>query len=91
MTDLRHIFIELSRKKNVVIAGDFNLVLLKFRQISYINYYLESFFLHNYIPKITFPTRLTHRHDSLIDNLIVKHSGDTSNTTSGIILDSDRI
>ena len=72
--------------KNVVLAGDYNINLLKFKENRNINSFLENMISFGYIPKISFPTRLTHRHGTLIDNFFVKIANNFSKTTSGILV-----
>lgn len=86
ITETSRVFETLQRHKNVVIAGDYNLDLLKFKENRGINNYFEHLLSNGYIPKISFPTRLTHRRGTLIDNFLVKISDNFSKTTSGIIL-----
>ena len=70
----------------VVIAGDFNIDLLKIRERSIFNDYFETILSHGFIPKITFPTHLTETCATLIDNVFVKLSDHFSLTTSGVLL-----
>ena len=69
--DLQSVFKDLTRKKHVIITGEFNLDLLK----------LESILSHSCVPKITFPTQLTQKHGTLIDNFIVKITSDFNDYT----------
>ena len=62
------VFNNFRNKKNVILSGDFKIDLLKFRQINYVNDFLETFISNGYIPKITYPTRLTQKQCTLIDN-----------------------
>ncbi len=41
---------------------------------------------HSFYPKITFPTRFSNKHGTLIDNFFCKLSESTMDTTSGILL-----
>ena len=88
VNETSQLFEDLQRHKNVLIAGDFNLDLLKIKDINVINTYFEHLLAHSYIPKISFPTRLTHRHGTLIDNFLLKISENISETTSGILLNN---
>ena len=72
--------------KHVVLTGDFNLDLLKFKENNLINSFLESLMSSSFIPKIVLPTWITHRKGTLIDIFFVKISQEYSNTTSGILL-----
>ena len=72
--------------EEVLIAGDFNIDLLKTRERAIFNDFLEIFLTNGFKPKITFPTRITHQTATLIDNIFVKLSDKFSKTTSGILL-----
>ena len=74
--------------KHVVLTGDFNIDLMKFKDNNSINSFLETLMSNGYIPKITLPTRLTNRKGTLIDNFFIKISDDFSSTTSGIIINN---
>ena len=56
-------------KKKRIIAGDFNLKLLKYTQIKGIHEILECPFYNNFLPQITVPTRVAHNAASLIANI----------------------
>ena len=86
ITEINCVLDKFRGHKNVVLSGDYNIDLLKFKNVSYVNTFLENMISLSYIPKITFPTRLTHRHGTLIDNFFIKISNNFSNTTSGIIV-----
>ena len=79
---MSQIFQKFDRMKNVIIVGDFNLDLLKYKQNSHINDYLENILSSGYMPNITFPTRLTSNSGSLIDNVFTKMSIQFSNSVS---------
>ena len=66
-----------------IIAGDFNLDLLKIDSRILISDYIELMYSHSYSPSITLPTRLTRRNATLIDQIFCKSS---SNVQGGIIL-----
>ena len=74
-----------NQNKEVVLAGDFNMDLLKFRENSHIDEFLEVILTNGYLPKITSPTRATESSETLIDNILVKLTGEIAKTTSGII------
>ena len=80
------LFNRLKNLKNVVIAGDYNIDLLKFRDNNRVNDYLDNLLSNSYIPKITYPTRTTYRTGTLIDNFLVKISNNFSHTTAGILI-----
>ena len=70
----------------LLIAGDFNIDLLKFNEKLIINEFLELILSSSLIPKITFPTRFSRNSGTLIDNFLCRVSDHFSQTTSGIIL-----
>jgi hypothetical protein len=72
--------------KEVVLTGDFNIDLLKIKEKSNFNSFFETILSNGFIPKITFPTRITNHSSTLIDNIFVKLSNNFSSTTSGILL-----
>ena len=84
--DMNNIFVRLRNYKNVVLTGDFNINLLKFKVNHSINEYLDNIMSNGYLPKITMPTRLTQRRGTLIDNFLVKVTHDYSPTTAGVLL-----
>jgi hypothetical protein len=83
---MSHIFDIFDRSSNVLIVGDFNVDILKFHQNRHIGDYFENILSSGYIPNITFPTRLTQRSGSLIDNIFSKCSEKFKTSTSGILL-----
>jgi hypothetical protein len=84
--EITQILESFQRYRNVMLTGDFNLNLLNFKDDNNINKFLETMISLSYIPKISFPTRLTQRHGTLIDNFFIKLSENFSQTTSGILL-----
>ena len=72
--DLCTIFNNFRNCQDVLITGDFNINLLRFKKTNYVSEFLESVISNGYIPKITFPTRLTQRKGTLIDNFLIKVS-----------------
>ena len=78
--------IELNRhNREVVIAGDFNINLLKLHERSKYAEFLDTMVSNSYFPKITLPTRLSKSSATLIDNFYCKLSKSGLNTQSGII------
>ena len=59
-------------KGEVVIAGDYNIDLLKIGNRPMIKEYLDSIMALSFFPKIAFPTRLSEQHGTLIDNVLYK-------------------
>ena len=60
-----------TEKKFSVLAGDFNLNLIKHSKTTGINQFLEIILSHNFMPQITLPTRVTGRTATLIDNILI--------------------
>ena len=73
-------------KGEVVIAGDYNIDLLKIGNRPMIKEYLDSIITLGFFPKITFPTRFSEQHGTLIDNVLYKISDKFFTATSGIIV-----
>ena len=80
------LFNVLQHYKQVVIAGDFNLDLLKIKENNHVNDFFETLIANSYVPKITLPTRLTESNGTLIDNCLVKISDNFSKSLAGILL-----
>ena len=74
-----------NRTSEVIIAGDFNIDLLKINEKDIVNTYFESITSLSYFPQITLPTRLSQRRGTLIDNFLLKFSNFCKSPTSGII------
>ena len=70
---------------DVVLAGDFNLDLLKINARTSFSNFLDTVISHSFYPQITLPTRLSERNGTLIDNLYCKLSSNC-NPTSGILI-----
>ena len=60
-----------TEKKLSVLAGDFNLNLIKYSKTTGINQFLEIMLSHNFMPQTTLPTRVTGRTATLIDNALI--------------------
>ena len=74
-----------NNNSEVIIAGDFNIDLLKLNDKSIVNEYFETFVSNGFIPKISLPTRLTENSATLIDNVYVKLSENFSECMAGIL------
>ena len=81
---------KLSKKNNpTLIAGDFNMNLLRIHESEQTSNIFGQFCTHGFFPKITLPTRLCtrYRSASLIDQIYVKNNhGNISSSSSGIWL-----
>ena len=73
------------RQCEVVIAGDYNIDLLKVKQKLIFNQYLDTLISLSFFPKITLPTRFSNKRGTLIDNFLCKFSHGFLQTTAGII------
>ena len=60
--------------KNCILTGDFNLNLLKHAKSPDVSKFLENLLLHNFMPQITLPTRITEKTAILIDNIIINNN-----------------
>ena len=67
-----------------LIAGDFNLDLLKIESRATYSKYLELMYCFSLKPTVTLPTRLSRRNATLIDHIFCKSS--SVNTSGGIII-----
>ena len=72
---------------DVVLAGDFNLDLLKINARTSFSNFLDTVISHSFYPQITLPTILSERNGTLIDNLYCKLSSNC-NPTSGILINT---
>ena len=72
--------------KDVIIAGDFNIDLLKINKKNVISEYFDMLTSNSFYPKITVPTRLTNNNGTLIDNFLCKLTENTLDTTSGVLI-----
>jgi len=83
--EINMILSDFRNANDIILAGDFNMDLLKFRDNQHTNAFLEMMIANGCIPKITLPTRLGEFRDTLIDNMFIKISHNFSRTTSGIL------
>ena len=74
-----------SRKNDIMLAGDYNINLLKINERQLFADFLELMMTHSFFPKITLPTRFSMHSCSLLDNIFCKLSPNTIKTSSGII------
>ena len=85
INDISDIINSLQNYKDIIISGDFNLDLLKFKENKHINDFLESMISSGYLPKITVPTRLNARNGTLIDNFFAKLTTQSLSTKCGVL------
>ena len=72
--------------KEVIIAGDFNIDLLKIREKPIFGDYFNNITAQSFFPKITPPTRFSNRSCTLIDNFLYKISCRLSKSVAGILI-----
>ncbi len=75
-----------TNNNEAIIAGDFNIDLLKINNKHVVSDYFDMFICHNFYPKITLPTRLSNNYCTLIDNIFCKLTETMLDTTSGILI-----
>ena len=75
-----------TKTKFSLLAGDFNLNLIKYSKTTDINQFLEKILSHNFMPQITLSTRVTGRTATLIDNILINSY--ENKCTSGNIITS---
>ena len=71
---------------NIVLAGDYNLNLLKINENEICCECFDLLTYHSLFPHITLPTRLTNGGGTLIDNLFCKLNKSIKKNTAGILL-----
>ena len=76
----------IGEKNEVIITGDFNINLLKIYERELFSEFLDTLVTHSFIPKITFPTRLTQTAGTLIDNLFCKLTLQITDMKPGIFI-----
>jgi len=74
-----------NKNTDILIAGDYNIDLLKIQEKQAITNYYETIISSGFFPKITLPTRLSQRSGTLIDNILSNITKHTINSTGGII------
>ena len=74
------------RKCEIVLAGDFNINLLKVNERDIFDEFLDTMVSNGFFPKITLPTRFSNRNGTLIDNFFCKISKSTLSAISGILI-----
>ena len=75
-----------NQKSEIIIAGDYNIDLLRLKEKPMFNEYFDSVLGFGFFPKITLPTRLSNQSGTLIDNFLCKLSPYYSNTKTGVLL-----
>ena len=87
INEFTHILTDLEKQNfDVIIAGDYNIYLLKIREKDIFNDFFESIISTSFFPKITLPTRFSGQKGTLIDNFICKISETLLDSLSGILI-----
>ena len=76
----------MKENKNILITGDTNINLLKCHNHKPSAEYLDSFLANGFIPKITVPTRVTHKSATLIDHMFLNESHKTADSVAGTLM-----
>ncbi len=72
--------------KDLILAGDFNIDLLKINEYNIISEYFNMLMSNSFYPKITVPIWLTNNHGTLIDNFLCILTDNIVDTTSGVLI-----
>ena len=71
---MKQLFSKISlENKRSSIVGNFNLNLIKYRQITGVNQFLESMLTNNFIPQITLQTRIDQKSATFIHNIFLNY------------------
>ena len=85
-SELVPILTQLNKSKSeVVIAGDFNIDLLKLNENNIVSNFFDIITSQMFHPTITLPTRFSDKRCTLIDNFYCKYSPAIMNSTTGIL------
>ena len=71
---------------DIIIAGDFNINLLKLNENDMFSSFFDTVISHSLYPQITLPTRFTRTTGTLIDNLFCRLRKSILENTAGILL-----
>ena len=74
-----------NNRNNLILAGDFNIDLLKINNNNKYQQFYDFITGKNLLPNITLPTRLSKRNATLIDNIFSKNSNSCSPMETGIL------
>ena len=72
--------------REVIIAGDFNIDLLKINENATLGDYFNSLVAQSCFPQITLPTRFSDRNCTIIDNFLCKLTHNFKPSTTGILI-----
>ena len=72
INELQSVLVDINKTKSIVIiAGDFNIILLKMYDRHLFKEYFETLISYNLIPTLSLPTRVTDTSATLIDNTFI--------------------
>ena len=75
-------------RSDVIIAGDFNIDMLKINENNHVSNFFNTVTSHTFFPKTTLPTRFSDRNCTLIDNFLCKLSPTIINSKAGILMNN---
>ena len=78
--------IKQKRKKNIIIAGDFNINLLKINEQDFCSNFFDTLNTFSLFPQIILPTRFSVRNGTLIDNFFCELNPTILQSTAGILI-----
>ena len=85
-TEFSSVVASLTNSNNeLIIAGDFNINLLKINEIEVNSNFFDTLISHSLYPQITLPTRFTRTNGTLIDNFFCKLNKTTLESKTGIL------
>ena len=82
--DLENTLQRLDRKHVVTVTGDMNIDLMRFNTVEVHSDYASMLFSNEFLPFITFPTRITSHSATLIDHVFIRTPSKEIETVSGI-------
>ena len=85
MNSLEQTLATFENVQHVLLVGDFNFDLLKIKQKTHVNTFLETMLSNGYVPMITQPTRIMDNSKTLIDNCFVKCPNNCPPNASAIL------
>ena len=74
------------KNNDVLLAGDFNINLLKLNENEICSQFFDSLLAHSFLPQITVPTRFGKFSHTLIDNFFLKSNNLAHKTIAGVFL-----
>ena len=78
--------LKLNRNKNIILAGDYNINLLKINENEFCNTFFDTLTSFSLFPQITLPTRFSIYNGTLIDNFFCELNKHTLSSSSGILI-----